>query len=270
MAKLGLKQCIGAMVALTAAIACGPHVLVADTETTSGGASTSSAGASATTATGTTAGATSLPVTTGVGVTTSPQPPEATSETAGDESSEGESSTGGDCRCESVEIPFDAMTDDGFSAAEMLAATAGLEVPLLWYAIADNPTTSASITLSLADGPILDEPGGFCRLFLRMACNDGITIPVNITIATDDGILAEDVPGRIQGNLDFIRIESDVLSTREGGGEWTTQPFSIKGTPIDVASLRFSAERSPALSREWLLVWGLGDWGTEQLAATQL
>ena len=214
---------------------------------------------------------TSLPVTTGGEVTTSPPPPQTTSTTAGDASSEGESSTGGEmCSCEGFEIALDDMTDQGFSASEVLAAAAGLEVPLLWYAIVDNPSTTVSISVSLADGPIMDEPGGCCGTFLCVPCFDGITIPVNITIASADGILAEDVPGQIHGNLDFISIESDTLNMRDGGGGWTTQPFSIKGMPLDVTALFFAAERATGLNREWLVVRAVGDGDSEQLGATQL
>ncbi len=267
MAELALRRIVAAAV-LSAMMGCGPAVSVADSGTTSEGSSTSTGSA---TTTSTTAGVTSLPPTTGEDVTTSPPRPGTTTTTAGDGSSEGESSTGEDsCSCAGFEIPFDAMTDEGFSAADMLEAATGLEIPMVWHAIADAPATIVAISVTLANGAIIDEPGGCCGFFLCGPCNNGLTVPVNITIVSEDGLLAENVTGQLRGDPGSITIESNSVEIAKGQGGWTTQAFEIKGTPLGITSIRIDAQRAESVNRQWIFVSGIGDDGYEQLGATEL
>lgn len=270
MEVLGWKTWLGAMTTLTATIACGPQVATGGTETTSGGSSTLGAETSAA-ATNTTSGVTSLPPMTGDEVTTEPPLPATTSTTGDDGSSEGESSTGEDfCSCAGTAIPFDAMTDEGFSAADMLAEAEGLEIPLQWYAIADNPSTLVSISVSLADGTILDEPGGCCGSFLCGPCPIGITIPVSFTVESDDGILADVFYGTITGVPGQLSIRSGPLSIGDGAGGWTSQVFEVKGTPLELTSISISASRAARLDRQWVFITGASDDGVQELGGTEL
>ena len=152
---------LSAATVLAAMVGCGPQVATNDDGTTGASAtSTPETNSAATTRTagGTTSGSTT---TTGSGVTTAPPRPTTTTTTGSDESGEAEGSTGEMCSCEGVEIPFDGRTKEGLSASDLLASGSEFEIPLLWYAVADNPSTVVSISVTYAKGPIIDEPGSF-------------------------------------------------------------------------------------------------------------
>lgn len=149
-----------------------------------------------------------------------------------------ESTGAAPCTCEGTPIEFEDAVDEGFSGPELLA-TGVVETPLLWSRIADTPTTSISIVAELAEGPVVDETGDCCGGWLCKPCRAGMTLPARLTVATEDGLVADVFEGELYGIPgERVYLSSDILPSDAGQGGWTTQTFlTDDGLPFTLQEL---------------------------------
>lgn len=238
----GVDRCRVWMIACCVVCACGPTVVVADTDTGSGGGDDTFGSTSVGTSIGTTAG-TSV----GTSVGTTPDPSAGSDDTTTGGSS---STTTGDpfeCGCpDDVVIDFQTPLERGFTPADALAVFDGLVFPAFaWVAYEGAPETVLHVEVTYQGGMVLQGPGGDdgCA-FLTVPCDDGILMDVVVHITSDDGWLDWTLDGRIDGvpgeNFHLwtpqpVAAATNVGTLAEHQAFSSGEPVSFDGLVVDVA-----------------------------------
>lgn len=192
---------------------CGPQVVVPEDDGSSGGDGTSTSGVSVGS---TRADDTAPPMTTAMppspSTTVSDDGP-STSTTAGDDTTDdGSDGDSGDmCTCEGMPAELRTVLDEGFTAADVLEHVASTSRPWTWSAIDGDPETTVQIDVVYEGGPITDEIGGCCGIFLCAPCPYGVTIEAFVRITSADGLLDEYVPATVTGTLQPKEFGSEDL-----------------------------------------------------------
>lgn len=153
------------------------------------------------------------------------------------------------CGCDpSIEVDYEQPIEGEVSAASVLATVADSEQLWEWDGVAGKPRWSTlRLALEYNGGAVLHGPEGDdgCA-FLSAPCPNALYFPVVVSATTDDGILAMEVPGTLDVNLEpgdkpFHRISLRVDATADMlRGTLLEQPLLDSDEPL--AEVTFSIE----------------------------
>lgn len=144
------------------------------------------------------------------------------------------------CSCAGEEITIDTPVDEGFTPAEVVVIAEGGETSAPWLALEGGPPGTFTYAATYEGGPVFDEVGGCCGIFLCGPCPEGATATIRLTISSADGILNESIVTTINGDASNGIPRATIwasIDIEDVQGTAPNQPFLLDGKPIALSTI---------------------------------